>query len=201
MLEEQIKKEIEILNKSKDFGLGVEIVSKQWQDYMKYVCELVSLDGYWLEFGVASGGSIKFIANQPKCHKIYGFDCFTGLPEKWKNLSKGHFNLDGKPPTIDNAKIEFIVGMIEETLPEFVKRMDKPAAFIHIDTDLYSTCSTILSCLKEKIITGTIIALDDVHNWKECLDGEMTALIESEIKYEWIAHTQHVQAAIKVIND
>jgi hypothetical protein len=40
----------------------------------------------WLEFGVASGRTINYISNFTN-DKVYGFDSFEGLPEKWRNGS------------------------------------------------------------------------------------------------------------------
>ena len=46
-------------------------MSKDWQEYMTYTCNQVTIDGYWLEFGVFAGSSTNFIANQPKCQKFH----------------------------------------------------------------------------------------------------------------------------------
>lgn len=198
---EELKKQLNLLYQSKEFSAGIEIVSKSWQDYIKYIISNIKIDGYWLEFGCYAGASISFIEkNMPKnIDYIYGFDSFEGLSEVWHKMSLKAFNRNGEIPKLNNKRIKFIKGYFNETIPIFVKEMKKNVAFIHIDSDLYSSCTTILSYLKEKIIPGTIIAFDEIHNWQECLDGEMKALIESEIKYEWIAHTQYVQAAIRII--
>ena len=41
----------------------------------------VTVQGLYLEFGVDTGRSINYIANQNKDKKIHGFDSFEGLPE------------------------------------------------------------------------------------------------------------------------
>ena len=47
----------------------------------------------WLEFGVASGISINYISRFTN-DKVYGFDSFEGLPEKWRDgFNKGAFNM------------------------------------------------------------------------------------------------------------
>lgn len=200
-IQQKIKEQTELLYKSKSFEAGVEIVSKSWQDYMRYVLSCVSIDGHWLEFGCYAGGSIKFIEKEapPIVDFIYGFDSFEGLQEEWNGLKKGSFNRKGQIPQLNSKRIKFVKGYFNQTLPNFAQEMQKPAAFIHVDSDLYSSCTTIFSCLKGKIINNTIIAFDEIHNWEDCLNGEMRALIESELKYEWIAHTKYTQAAVRII--
>lgn len=52
----------------------------------------------WLEFGVASGKTINYISKFTK-DKVYGFDSFEGLPEKWRDgFDKGAFNRNGNLP-------------------------------------------------------------------------------------------------------
>ena len=40
-------------------------------------------DSLIMEFGVFSGTTINIIASNLEKHKIYGFDSWYGLPEKW----------------------------------------------------------------------------------------------------------------------
>ena len=88
------------------------------------------------------------------------------------------------------------VGFFEYTIPKFLNVENQNCAFVHIDSDLYSSAKTVLTLLKNRIVTGTIIAFDDFHNWKCCLDGEFKALLESDLEYSYIAHTGSVQGAI-----
>ena len=48
---------------------------------LKHALGKVSIDGRYLEFGVASGTTINLIAEEKPDEKIYGFDSFEGLPE------------------------------------------------------------------------------------------------------------------------
>jgi hypothetical protein len=61
--------------------------------------------GLWAEFGVASGRSMAFIANN--LHRkfgdqitLHGFDSFIGIPEKWNKLEVSTFSMEGKIPEI-----------------------------------------------------------------------------------------------------
>jgi hypothetical protein len=63
----------------------------------------------WLEFGVCTGTTINYISKFTK-DKVYGFDSFEGLPEKWRNdCDKGHFNRNGVLPQV-NTNVELIKG-------------------------------------------------------------------------------------------
>ena len=52
-------------------------------------------EGLIMEFGVASGESLKYIADHTK-RQVYGFDSFKGLPEAWNGLAVGHFDCGGQ---------------------------------------------------------------------------------------------------------
>ena len=63
---------------------------------LKYIFENLELqhkpNTLWLEFGVATGNTINYISKFTN-DKVYGFDCFDGLPEFWREgFDKGFFN-------------------------------------------------------------------------------------------------------------
>ena len=60
--------------------------------------------GLYLEFGVASGQSINFIASRiPPNQTVHGFDSFEGLPEAWRpGFGAGFFNLRGMLPKVSS---------------------------------------------------------------------------------------------------
>merc|ERR1712046_451579 len=58
--------------------------------------------GLLLEFGVASGGSIRQFANIVPSRTVHGFDSFHGLPEVWAGLDAGHFDQEGRLPDVPN---------------------------------------------------------------------------------------------------
>mgnify|MGYP000400761291 CR=1 FL=1 len=98
----------------------------------------------WLEFGVASGNTINYISKFTN-DKVYGFDSFEGLPEKWRDsFDKGAFNRNGDLPKV-NSNVELIKGWFDETLPNFIKNHNKKVSFIHMDADLYSSTKCILN--------------------------------------------------------
>lgn len=124
-------------------------------------------DGLFLEFGVASGRTLRIIAESHP-GAVYGFDGFNGLPEDWRpGFAAGAFAQ--KPPeTLPNA--ELVIGWFDKTLPGFMVRYQQPISFLHIDCDLYSSTKTIFRYLKGYIIPGTVIVFDEFLNypgWRE----------------------------------
>jgi hypothetical protein len=115
-------------------------------------------DGLILEFGVASGRSLNFIAELVHPRKVFGFDWFRGLPEPWGGYPQGHFACS-PPDVAENAGL--IIGLFEDTLAPFLAEHHEHAALIHVDCDLYSSTTTILETLRPRIIRGTIIVFDE----------------------------------------
>src|SRR5258705_3316710 len=78
----------------------------------------------YLEFGVFRGDSIRHWVklNTQTNSRFYGFDSFEGLPERWRNgQDKGHFDVGGNIPKIDDPRVHFIKGWFNHTLPSFVR--------------------------------------------------------------------------------
>lgn len=113
-----------------------------------------------IECGVAAGYSLSEIAvvleENKMINKLIGLDTFAGLPETEGNWKEGQFchsfeeiktNLELKLPTYHD-KIVLVKGRVEETLNgNFAQEHldEQGIALLHIDTDLYSACKTILN--------------------------------------------------------
>ncbi len=171
-------------------------------DYFRYVIDKTDVSGVCLEFGVYKGDSINFISSLLPDKIIYGFDSFEGLPEDWRyDSEKGAFNLNGKMPRV-NSNVRLVKGWFNETLPEFVKAHREPCAFIHVDCDLYSSTKTIFDNLKDKIVSGTVIAFDEFFNYPGWQEGEYKAftelVAEKNFEFEYIARTNFQQVAVKI---
>jgi len=136
-----------------------------------------------LEFGVFRGNTIKCAANAKPDVKFYGFDSFEGLPEDWdmgnKYLKKEKFDLRGKLPVVPE-NVELIKGFFDQTLPGFIRDEASnyfgsfgprpPVAYLHIDSDLYSSAKYVLEQLNNNIIPGTIILFDELSDWRLLLN-------------------------------
>ena len=124
-----------------------------------------SLPGLTLEFGVATGSTLRII-----CHRtngaVYGFDSFEGLPEDWTHFQKaGRFNMNGTPPEELPPNAELVVGWFADTLPGYVRSHQGNVSFVHMDCDLYSSTKTVLESLRQRIVPGTVIVFDEYFNY------------------------------------
>ena len=93
---------------------------------------------FYLEFGVYKGNSANFFSEY--VNKLYAFDSFEGMREDWVGtaVTKGYFNLDKKIPKL-NKNIEPIVGFVQDTLEDFLKKHNPKINFAHMDMDTYES--------------------------------------------------------------
>jgi hypothetical protein len=187
---------------------------------LKYIFENLELqhkpNTLWLEFGVATGNTINYISKFTN-DKVYGFDCFDGLPEFWREgFDKGFFNRNGILPNV-NDNVVLIKGLFNETLEDFIKTQNKKVSFIHIDCDLYSSTKYVLNTLKNYIDDNCVILFDELVNF-DGFDNDKSELLalyefinENNIDFEWIgmngipigmhgSHHENVALIIKKIN-
>lgn len=155
----------------------------------------VKKEGLFLEFGVATGASINFIAERVK-GTVHGFDSFQGLPESWfDEISEGAFSTGGKLPVVrDNVKLH--AGLFEQTLPKFNEqcRSQEQIAFMHVDSDLYSSAKTIFNVLSRRIQSGTIIQFDEYFNYPSWKEHEYRAfqefILANNITYKYLGYNR-----------
>ena len=164
-------------------------------------------DGMWLEFGVWTGRTMRLLAEKRislvkhrGTHEggaghertVVGFDSFLGLPETWRPthghptlaryLNKGAFSLAGQPPFNESDTVKWQIGWFNETLPPFVAAHPPEThhlTLLHIDSDLYSAASTVLTTLDAHLRPGVWIIFDELVNYPEYREGEMLALWEA----------------------
>lgn len=153
-------------------------------------------DGLVLEFGVASGYTLREIAAvRPVC---YGFDVFTGLPEFWRTgYDQGAFA--GDLPDVGTAQL--VVGLFQDTLPTFLAEHPEPFAFVHMDGDLYSSAKTVFDVGFDRFVPGTVIHFDEYFNYPGWEEGEHKAWLEFLDKYsggfEYIGYnSMHEQVSV-----
>jgi len=143
----------------------------------------------YLEFGVYKGASIKYFveAHTNTESKFYGFDTFTGLPEKWEffseTMEQGHFSTKGEVPDIKDSRVKFIAGLFQDTLPKFLQETDlSNRLVIHLDADIYSATLYVLTKMHDIIKPGTIIVFDEfssvLHEFR-AMDDYCTAYRQS----------------------
>jgi hypothetical protein len=176
-------------------------------DYLDYVRKLIQ-PGDIYQFGVYSGISIKNLLkkytefNIPT--NVWGFDSFCGLPKELNE--KLHYDVWGEgefsscdylnvktPEEAANLikqsiqqeypnQIEMIVGFYEDSLKTAYNQNMKPASWLDIDVDLYSSTIEAMEFMIKNnlIIPGTLVYYDD---WKGVEFGEGRAHIEICKKY------------------
>lgn len=156
--------------------------------------------GLLLEFGVASGSTLNFLASRTR-RTVFGFDSFEGLPEPWGDyLPAGSFRQDGRPAVSQN--VELVVGLFEESLPGFLSTHDDKVAFAHIDCDLYRSTRGVLDLLADRLQSGTILVFDEYFNYPGWRQGEHLAwsefASEHRIRFSYIGYTHSQQLAVRV---
>jgi len=74
----------------------------------EYSLRQVKVDGYYMEFGVFTGGTMRFNGGARAGKTFHGFDSFQGLPEDWGGFSidATAFDVKGKLPKVPaNVKL------------------------------------------------------------------------------------------------
>ena len=155
---------------------------------------------YYLEFGVWKGRSSNFFSKF--INKLYCFDSFEGLKEDWvgNKVPKGYFNLNKKIPKL-NSNIEPIVGWVEDTLDDFLKKHNPKINFVHMDMDTYSPTKFTLEKLKPYLVKDAIILFDELYNYPGWKNGEHKALMEvfneDEFRYKAF-QINNVKSAVQI---
>ena len=161
----QVEASLSTINYIKSDMLEALLLDDRYQ-VLEYALGEVKTEGGYFEFGVRSGDTVNFIARHKPGEVVYGFDSFEGLPEDWSGYSaqKGDFSVGNKPSVEEN--VELVEGWFDDSLPTFLANTNaKFAAFIHIDSDLYSSAVTIFTNLASHIGKGTVIVFDEYFNY------------------------------------
>jgi hypothetical protein len=172
------------------------------RDLIEHALQAVTIDGHFMEFGVFTGGTVRFMAKRIAPRVFHGFDSFEGLPEGWSgyNLGRGAFQRGGRLPRVP-ANVTLYPGWFDATLPPWVKDHPGPLAFIHIDCDIYSSTRTILTALAERIVPGTVILFDEYFNYPNWEQHEYKAfqefIAERKLAYQYLGFARQ-QVAVRI---
>ena len=158
--------------------------------------------GLFLEFGVARGKSIRWIAKATE-RTVHGFDSFEGIPEHWNGNKAGTFSRKGKPPRVP-ANVAFHIGLFDQSLPPFLQKFEDDVAFLHVDCDLYSSTKTIFEALGPRLQPGAIVLFDEYYNFPNWQQDEFRAFQEfiqaSGAEYEYICYSvTGQQVAVRIL--
>lgn len=166
-----------------------------------YALREVRVEGEYIECGVFSGGTIRFIAKNIKDKIIHGFDSFEGLPEEWHGfiLGKNAFSRGGRLPKVPQNVI-LHKGWFKDTLPKWSEQNSKPICFLHIDCDLYSSTKEIFNVLGRHFREGTVILFDEYFNYPNWENHEYKAWQEfvqgKNVKYHYLGYARQQVAIV-----
>ena len=142
-------------------------------DTLRYAAGLVEVPGMALEFGVASGHTLRLMVEGLPGRKVVGFDVFTGLTETWRTGFPAGAFAQKLLPDVPGA--DLVVGLFDESLPGFLAEHDEPVAFLHLDADLYSSTRTVLDLVGPRLVAGSVVLFDEYFNYPGWQAGEHRA--------------------------
>lgn len=157
----------------------------------------------FLEFGVYKGKSLKWwmenLRNEET--RFWGFDTFTGLPEKYGNYNVGTFSLDGNIPDLGDTRCTMVKGLFQDTALETFKSVDFSRRTIyHIDVDIYSAALFVLASVFPHLKKGDIIMFDEfgvpLHEFRAFMDFTSSFYV----KLQPIAAKNNYLAAVFIVD-
>jgi predicted O-methyltransferase YrrM len=172
------------------------------KEVLTYGISETKVPGHYLEFGVFTGGTIRYLAGLRRKQTFHGFDSFEGLPEAWSgfSLGQGVFSKGGKLPAVP-SNVTLHKGWFSDTLPKWREDFSGPVAFAHIDCDLYSSTVDILGALADRLQPGTVIVFDEYFNYPNWEHHEFKAwhefVAKYRVRYEYLAYARQ-QVAIRI---
>jgi hypothetical protein len=172
------------------------------RELIEYALKAVAIDGHYLEFGVFTGGTIRFIARCIGNRTIHGFDSFRGLPEAWSgfNLGGKTFDVGGRLPRVPR-NVMLHAGYFDTSLPKWLDDHPGQVAFIHLDCDLYSSTKTVLALLAPRLASGTVILFDEYFNYPNWEQHEFKAfqefVSEHKLSYTYLGFARQ-QVAVRI---
>jgi len=194
----ELQRTVDYIEKAMPDALGVETQ----REIIDFALKSTAIEGHYLEFGVFTGGTMRFMANRVGGRLIHGFDSFEGLPEAWAgfNLASRAFDTKGRLPRVP-ANVRLHRGWFDQSLPAWLAENPGPVAFIHVDCDLYSSTKTIFALLAERIVPGTVILFDEYFNYPNWERHEYRAfqefVRERLIAYSYLGFARQ-QVAVRV---
>ena len=172
------------------------------KEVTEHALKQIKVAGYYLEFGVFTGGTIRFMAKRVGANSIHGFDSFQGLPEDWSGFQLGTaaFDVGGRLPKVP-SNVKLYPGWFDKSLPPWLAQNSGPIAFMHIDCDLYPSTKTIFDLLADRLQAGTIILFDEYFNYANWRNHEYKAFQElvsaRRLRYTYLAYARQ-QVVVRI---
>jgi hypothetical protein len=130
------------------------------------------------EFGVAWGYSTDWWLKRLPQEDLnwLGFDRFIGLPRDWRNYRAGDLSTGGVPPAINDPRVRWYVGDVEDTLPKVDIRRDPIAQWVILfDLDIYEPTSFVWKHLQQYLRPGDLLYFD------EAFDGDERRVLNESV--------------------
>jgi len=155
------------------------LIFKDRWDLLLFAAEAAPAQGLALEFGVADGASLRYLAAR-MARPFHGFDSFEGLPEHWTGTfeRKGKFGRAGQLPAVPpNATLHR--GWFDETLPRFLgEHGSEKVALLHVDCDIYASTAAVFRHLAPRLGPGAVVVFDEYFNYPNWQRHEWRAFQE-----------------------
>ena len=123
-----------------------------------------------MEFGVAWGYATAWWLQRLPAASLrwYGFDTFTGLPDTYRDMEPGTFSAYGRTPAIDDARVTWVEGLAEETIPGFAfPEEPRGRLFLFFDFDLYEPSLVAWERFNGLLKPGDILYFDESYDSNE----------------------------------
>lgn len=149
----------------------------------------------YLEFGVASGTTIRFAMQIFKNFSVeyHGFDTFKGIPDAHhEGVLKGSFDNKSQPPNIPG--VDWHIGLFQNTFTGQEDFLDFPK-FIVLDANLYASTYYVLSKPRERLLKDDLIYFDDLHvpNQERLAS---TQFLSEGAKFKLLAHSREGRSSL-----
>lgn len=141
--------------------------------WKKMADRMRELGGPWhgMEFGVAYGHATSWWLTHLDEKVIAtwdGFDRFSGLPRPWRGYPTGAFDADGQTPEIDDARVSWHVGNLEDTIVKMDSaRISSDSRLIYFDLDIYEPSKLAWDWVYPHLRHGDILYFDEAYDSDE----------------------------------
>jgi len=165
-----------------------EKVVESRQDEEIQIIELGAAWGYATNWFLSKGFPKTTSTVSRKCEpeinqliKMDSFDLFTGLPIAWRNYEKGFFSNGGVPPEINDSRVKFHVGYVEEEIQVLdLDKLRNTKKIILFDLDLHDPTLYCYNYLKQSFIPGDILYFD------EAFDEAEFSIVKEKVCLEFV---------------
>ena len=161
--------------------------------------EIGERDVLYLEFGVHAGVSMRYwsrLLKSPRS-RLHGFDSFVGLPHDWslEGHGRGYFSTGGAVPEIEDPRVSFFPGWFEDTLPEYVWP-EYDVLVVMMDADLYSSTTTVLSSVRERLRPGSYLYFDQFHHRCDELRAFAELADEHDMRFRLVGASRQLSSLL-----